>query len=172
MVFRLPVPRLVHDARRDGALPGIGQHLHNRAHRVEVRLTPERHLIVAGYGIRILPQIQIELPFLRSGQRPIQYLYLELQLFRFEILSRNGQCPLIFAGACVRGNPHLQPNRLGGTCLHIAELHDVERVGHDGRIPFRFVLPVSTTAFAVFVQFVGHDIADEVRRYRRSRNHR
>ena len=55
MVFGLSVPRLVHDARGDAVLSGIGKHLHYGAHRVEVFLAPQRHLIISGYSIGVLP---------------------------------------------------------------------------------------------------------------------
>ena len=55
MVFGLSVPGLVHDACGDAVLSGIGKHLHDGAHCVEVRLAPKRHLIVSGYSVGVLP---------------------------------------------------------------------------------------------------------------------
>ena len=55
MVFGLSVPGLVHDACGDAVLSGIGKHLHDGAHRVEVLLAPKRHLIVSGHGVGVLP---------------------------------------------------------------------------------------------------------------------
>ena len=49
MVFRLAGPRFMHDAGRDGPLSGIGQHLHDRKHGVEMLLAPKRNLVVTGY---------------------------------------------------------------------------------------------------------------------------
>ena len=55
MILGLAVPGFVHDAGRDGFLPGVRQHAHDGAHGLEVRLAPERHLVIAGHGVRVLP---------------------------------------------------------------------------------------------------------------------
>ena len=47
MVLGLSVPGLVHDAGGNAVLSGIGKHLHDGAHCVEVRLAPEGYLIVS-----------------------------------------------------------------------------------------------------------------------------
>ena len=87
MVFRLAGPRFMHDAGRDGPLSGIGQHLHDRKHGVEMLLAPKRNLVVTGYGIGILPQVQMESPVLRSWQRTVLHVDFYLEFHILEILS-------------------------------------------------------------------------------------
>ena len=65
MILGLSVPRLVHDARGDAVLSGIGKHLHYRAHRVEVFLAPQRYLIISGYRVGVLPEVEVGGPLLR-----------------------------------------------------------------------------------------------------------
>ena len=65
MVLGLSVPGLMHDACCDAILSGIGKHLHDGAHCVEVFFAPKRHLIVSGYGVGVLPEVEIGGPLLR-----------------------------------------------------------------------------------------------------------
>ena len=78
MIFGLSRPGFVHDAGGDGTLSGVGQHLHDRAHGIEMFFAPERHVVVTGHGIRVLPQVQMEFPVFRFRQGTVQYVYLHL----------------------------------------------------------------------------------------------
>src|SRR5699024_10383345 len=73
MVFRLSGPGLMHDAGCDGSLSGICQHLHDWKHGVEMLLAPKRNLVVASYGVGILPQVQMESPILWSRQCTVKH---------------------------------------------------------------------------------------------------
>ena len=55
MILGLSGPRFMHDTGGDSALSGVRQHLHDRAHSVEMLFTPKRNLVVTGHGIRVLP---------------------------------------------------------------------------------------------------------------------
>ncbi len=67
-ILRLPIPRTVHYGRGDGLLSGSGKKFHNRTHGFEMSVTPQRYAGHAGYGIGILPQIQMECPVLDRRQ--------------------------------------------------------------------------------------------------------
>ena len=170
MVLRLSGPGFMHDAGGNGLLSRFGQHLHDGTHGIEVSLTPERHLIVAGHRIRVLPQIQVERPLLGSCQGTVDHFQFDLKAHRLEILATDGQCPLVFTGLGICRNTYLQPNRLGRAGLYIPQLDNVQHIGYDGGVPFRLVFPDTTTPFAVFVQLVGHHITDKVRRNGFARN--
>ena len=162
VVLGLSVPRLVHDARCDRLLSDVGKHLHNRAHGVEVRLAPQRHLIVACHGIRVLPEVEVQVPVARTGQCAVQYLHAELQHMVVHSAATHGERAGVCAGLGVLGHPYVQPQRLRRLALHGQPLVDVERVGNHGRVPFGFVLAASASALAVLVKLVGHHVAHEV----------
>ena len=171
MVFSLSRPRLVHDAGGDGFLSGIGQHLHNRAHQFEMFLTPQRYVVVTSYSIRILPQIEMELPVPGSRERPVHHLHLHLQLLGLHPFSRQCQSSLIFPGRCLGRNLNFQPNRLDTASSNIPYLNNIYRVGHQRRIPLRLVGSFAATTLSVFIQLVCHHVANKTRCQRRSRYH-
>ena len=70
----------------------------------------------------------------------------------------------IFTGFRGLRYPDIHPDRLGGACLDITDLYDIQYIGYDGGIPFRLILSVAATAFTVFIQLIGHDVTDKVRR--------
>ena len=112
----------------------------------------------------------MEFPILRFRQGTVEYIYLHLQIHRLEVFTGNGQCSFIFTGTGVRRYPYIHPNRLGGTRLNVVEFYNIQHIGNDGRVPFRFIFTMSATAFTIFIQFVGHYITNEIGGDGRCRN--
>src|SRR5699024_6123131 len=131
MVFRLSGPGLMHDAGCDGSLSGICQHLHDWKHGVEMLLAPKRNLVVASYGVGILPQVQMESPILWSRQCTVKHVDLYLEFHILEILSRNGQCPFVFPCAGIGWNPYVQPDRLRRAGFDILYLYNIQNIGNE-----------------------------------------
>ena len=163
MILCLSCPRFVHDTGSNGTLSDIRQHFHEGAHHIEMLFTPKRYLVVSGNGIRVLPKVQMECPFLWCRNGTVQYLYLKLQIHCFEVFTGNSQSPFIFSCTCISWYPNIQPDRLGGISLDVSNFYNIQHISDQRRIPFRLVRSFTTSPFLVFIQFVSHDITDEVR---------
>ena len=159
-VLGLPAPRLVHERRGDGALSGVSQHLHERAHGVEVGLAPQGNAVVARHGIRVLPEVEVEFPLARRGERAAADFEFKGQAEAFVAGGGDGERPAVAAGLCVARHTHREPQRLCRTGADGAHAGDVDHVGHERRVPVG-LHRAQAAAAAVGVGLVGHDVAHE-----------
>ena len=155
-VERLSVPRSADDGAGDDLLSCSCKHLHDGTHLVEVLLAPQRHVIVSGNGIRVLPEVEVEAPLAWFGQHAVSHLQHDGQ---GEFLAVAVQGNGAFISSCIRISRHMyvEPD---GTCrvgFHLQRLDRVEAVGKQ-----EGVLAV--------LEDIGQDIADEVLLHGRSRD--
>ena len=162
-VESLTVPRLVHDGSRDGVLSGVSQHAHDGQHCVHVFATPWLHAIIASHGVRVLPKVDVEVPFRRFGKLTVRYFQLYLQLFVLHSLAAYAQCALVNARLGVARHTDVEPDGLCGSALYSQIFIRVEHVSHKRRVPISLVVATTAASFSVFIELVGHDVSHEIR---------
>ena len=163
-VERLSVPWTADDRAGDDLLPCGRQRLHDGAHLVEVLLAPERDIKIAGHGIGILPEVEVEAPLAGFGQHAVGHLQHDGQREREVLPFRRGfgrgfqrQRALVGAGLGVGRHFDVEPERSRRLCLYLHRLDGVEAVGHE-----EGVLAV--------LEDIGQDIAHEVLLHGRGRD--
>ena len=101
---------------------------------VEMLLAPELHIVVTRYGIRILPQVQIEFPFLRRGERPVENFNLERDFPCPDTLGLHGQPALVMPGRRILRDFYCNPYRLQCIIFQVYVFAIVHHVGHHQRV--------------------------------------
>ena len=162
-IVGLAVPRLVHDGCSNHLTTRLGIALHDRAHQVEMFLAERLYIVIACHGIRILPQVEVEGPVLRFRQHTVFHRNHQRKLCQDLTVFLHGYIATVHALDDVFSrDAHAYPYRLGSVLLDVECRGDmVDDIGHEGRIPIGLVETMATTALAVLVQLVGHDIAHE-----------
>ena len=140
-VVGLSVPRLVHDAGGNHLATGIGIALHDGAHQVEVFLRERFHIVITGYGIRVLPQVEVESPVLRFGEHTVLYGHGEWQFGQHLAVFLHGDGTTIHALDDVFArHVHAHPHRLGGILLDVERRGEmVDDIRHEGRVEIGLV---------------------------------
>ena len=159
----LTVPRLVHDGSRDGVLSGISQHAHDGQHGVQVFAAPRLNAIIASHGVRVLPKVDIEVPFRRFGKLTVCYFQLYFQLFVLHSLAAYAQCALVNARFGVARHTDVEPDGLCGSSFYSQIFIRVKHVSHKRRVPICLIIATTAASFPVFIKLVGHDVSHEVR---------
>ena len=144
------------DAGSDHLLPGGGEIFHDRAHRVEVLLAPERHVEDPRHGVRVLPEVEVEIPVLRLGKDPLA----DLEGVRDGeglAVSLGGKGAFVFARSGISGNIHRHPDRTYRLGLNGHLAGPDQTVGREDGVAFEY--------------YLSHHIGGEIFVDRRGRNH-
>ena len=138
-ILALVVPGILVECGGDDFLPGLGQHLHRRAHPLEMLIAPQRHGFDTRYGRRVLPQVEVIGPFRRCGQRPLRDVEMQGQC-PVEARSRDPDRSRIATGHRIAGNRHGDPDRAGRAGRDVKRGDFVEQVGFEvSRITLRTI---------------------------------
>ena len=154
------VPRVLVEGCGDDLLSGVGQNLHRAAQRLEVGVAPELHTLGAGYGRRVLPQVEVVAPLRRGRKQVVLHLQLEGQAYlAAAVTARDGYLRAVDAGRGVGRNVDRDPYRTRRARRHVEAVERVEHVGLQyGRVVLR------AGAYTLGVALVGDGVAYESRR--------
>ena len=165
-IFRLTAPRLMHNRSGNTFLAGIRQLLHHRPHRLKMSLTPQRHLIITGHSIRILPHIQPKSPVPRGRQNPFIHFQLYIQRSKLSVFTFKAQFSPVHSALSIRRRPDIQPYRLRMTGLQILHRLYIQNISHHRRIKNSMIRPVPTASLLIFIQLICHHIPDKMSPHR------
>ena len=115
--MRLAVPWMAYDTTGYNLLPRIGKFRHYGAHQVEVLLAPQGDTVEICHGVRVLPQVEVELPLVWQRQGPVAH---DKSQGQYKLLF---VCPyrhhaLVFPWCGILWYAYVYPQGAYGACLH------------------------------------------------------
>ena len=119
-VISLGIPGFINQGACNGLLPGIRQPFHHRLHQREMLRRPRFHIMPAGHGLRMLPQVQMNLPMRGSREGFRRHLQNYRHTDGRAAFCGNYHFSFVHAGFGRRGDIDLHPYRTHASGLQIA----------------------------------------------------
>ena len=119
-VISLGIPGFINQGACNGLLPGIRQPFHHRLHQCEMLRRPRFHIMPAGHGLRMLPQVQMNLPMRGSREGFRRHLQNYRHTDGRAAFCGNYHFSFVHAGFGRRGDIDLHPYRTHASGLQIA----------------------------------------------------
>ena len=124
-------------------------------------LAEKRHAMIAGHGIRILPQIKVKCRSLRKN--PALHIYIQLQFGNLHVPVFHGNASGISSRSSVTRDLNTDPHRACAVRSQPQIFHlMVYAVCHERRVKLR-IDPVAAASLSVLVQFIRHHISHKIR---------
>ena len=155
-VEALVVPRVLVQRRGDDLLAGVGQQPHVRDKGLEVGVAPQVEPFDAGDGRRVLPEVEVVVPFGRGREFPADDRESDVECSELPPFCIHFYRRSVLSGGGVGRDGYRYPHRTDASGLYVENLDVVEHVRNQvRRVDRRIVI-------AAFVaELVAQDIADE-----------
>ena len=162
-VVGLSVPRTMGYRNGYRLATAVGIQLHYGAHESEVLVAERLHVVVTSHGVRVLPQVKVELPVLGRRQRAVLHLHVEAQRRYCPAVGLHLYGAAVCAGLGVARHAYAHPSAAGGVGLHVESGRQVvDRVGHE-KMSVLILVAAAARVLSVLLQFVRHYISHECR---------